>query len=143
MLVHCLSGRQTRPQQCCRSLAAALASATWLDSTVQVTVSKQLRLSCTVTVTVHFWATVCKTIRPMLSDRCLSLRSVTLLYCGQTVGWIKMKLGVQVGLGPGHNVLDGNPAPPSRKGAQFSPNFRPMSVVAKRLDESRCHLVGR
>ena len=25
--------------------------------------------------------------------------SVTLVYCGQTVGWIKMKLGVQVGLG--------------------------------------------
>jgi len=38
----------------------------------------------------------------MLSDRCLSVLSclsVTLVYCGQTVGWIKMKLGVQVGLG--------------------------------------------
>jgi len=83
---HCLGERQALPQQCCRSLAAALASATWLDSTVQVTVSKQLRLSCTVTVTVHFWATVCKGMRPMLSDRCPSLLSVTLLYCGQTVG---------------------------------------------------------
>ena len=31
--------------------------------------------------------------------------SVTLVYCGQTVGWIKMKLGVQVGLGPGHIVI--------------------------------------
>ena len=30
-----------------------------------------------------------------------------------------MKLGVQVGLGPGHIVLDGDPAPsPSPKGAQ-------------------------
>jgi len=38
-------------------------------------------------------------------------RSVTLVYCGQTVGWIKMKLGMEVGLGPGHNVLDGDPAP--------------------------------
>jgi len=37
--------------------------------------------------------------------------SVTLVYCGQTVGWIKMKLGVQVGLGPGHIVLGGDPAP--------------------------------
>ena len=27
-----------------------------------------------------------------------------------TVAWIKMKLGVQVGLGPGHIVLDGDPA---------------------------------
>jgi len=80
-----------------------------------------------------------------------------------------MKLGVQVGLGPGHIVLDGDPAPP--KGAQppifgyvrcgqtsvpshmvslgpgdivldgaspppkkggHIPNFRPMSIVAKR-----------
>ena len=91
--------------------------------------------------------------------------SVTLTYCGQTVGWIKTKLGMEVGLGPdtlwgpsspekGHNsphfsvhvyscqtagcikmplgvkvglgpgdiVLDGNAAP----------NFRPMSIVAKR-----------
>jgi len=33
--------------------------------------------------------------------------SCLMVYCGQTVGWIKMKLGMQVGLGPGHIVLDG------------------------------------
>ena len=38
-----------------------------------------------------FWATVCKTVRPMLLDRCLSVLS--LVYCGQTVGWISMPLG--------------------------------------------------
>jgi len=43
---------------------------------------------------------------------CLSVLSVMSVYCGQTVGWIKMKLGVQVGLCPGHIVLDGAPAPP-------------------------------
>jgi len=48
--------------------------------------------------------------------------SVTLVYCGQTVGWIKMPLGMEVGLGPGHAVLDGDPAPP-RKGAQEPPLF--------------------
>ena len=32
------------------------------------------------------------------------------------VGWINMKLGVQAGLGSGHIVLDGNPAPPPPKG---------------------------
>ena len=53
--------------------------------------------------------TVCKTVRPMLSDRCPVL-SVMLVYCGQTVGWIQMKLGMQVGRGPGHIVLDGDPA---------------------------------
>ena len=53
----------------------------------------------------------------MLSDRCPVLSclsvclSVTLVYCGQTVGQIKMKLGMLVGLGPGHIVLDGDPSP--------------------------------
>jgi len=70
----------------------------------------------------------------MLSDRCLSCvscLSVTLIYCGQTVGWINMKLGVQLSLSPEYIVLDGNPAPlPQRDTA---PNFRPMSTVAKQL----------
>ena len=63
-----------------------------------------------------FWATVCKTVRPMLSVLCpvcpvLSVcLSVTFVHCGQTVERIKMKLGMQVGLGPGHIVLDGDPA---------------------------------
>jgi len=46
----------------------------------------------------------------------LSVLSVTLVYSGQTVGRIKMKLGMQVGHGPGHILLDGNPAPPPQKG---------------------------
>jgi len=37
-------------------------------------------------------------VSPMLSDCCPVCLSVTLVYCGQTVGWIKMKLGMQVGL---------------------------------------------
>jgi len=53
----------------------------------------------------------------MLSDRCLSVCvSVKLVYCGQTVGRIKTKLGMQVDLGPGHIVLDGDPAPFPSKG---------------------------
>ena len=59
---------------------------------------------------------------------------------GQRAGWIKMALGMEVGLGPGHIVLDADPAtPPKKRG--HSPHFRPMSIVAKRLDASRCHLV--
>jgi len=54
-------------------------------------------------------------------------------------GWIKMRLGTEVGLDPGDIVLDGDPAPP--KGAQQPPTFRPMFIVAKRLDGSRCHWV--
>jgi len=52
----------------------------------------------------------------------LSCLSATLVYCGQTVGWIRMPLGTEVGLGPGI-VLDGDPAAPW-KGAQQSPHFR-------------------
>ena len=59
---------------------------------------------------------------------------------GQIASWIKMPLGTDVGLGPGDIVLGGYPPPPQRGTA---PNFRPMSVVAKRLDRSRCHLVRR
>ena len=37
--------------------------------------------------------------------------------CGHTAGWIKMSLGMEVGLGPDNIVLDGDSAP-SPKGAQ-------------------------
>jgi len=43
-----------------------------------------------------------------------------------------MKLGMEVGLGLGHIVLDGNPAPPTERGTELPPNFRPMCIVVKR-----------
>jgi len=66
-----------------------------------------------------FWATVCKTVRPMLSDRCPVCLSVTLVYCSQ--GWIKMQLGTEVGIGPGH-IGRWGPIPP-RKGHSSPPLF--------------------
>jgi len=48
-----------------------------------------------------------------------------------------MPLGMEVGLGPGHIMLDGNPAHLPQKWPEPPPNFRPMSIVAKRLDGSR------
>ena len=49
---------------------------------------------------------------------------ITLVYCGQTVGWIKMPLGTEIGLGPGDIVSDGDPAPPPlQKGAQQPHHF--------------------
>ena len=45
------------------------------------------------------------------------------MYCGQTAGWIEMPLDTEIGLGPGHIVLDGDPAPLPKKGgtaSQFS-----------------------
>ena len=61
--------------------------------------------------------------------------------CGQTAGGIKMPLGTEVGLGPGDIVLGGDRAPHNK--GHSTPTFPPISVVAKRLDGSRCHLVWR
>jgi len=44
------------------------------------------------------------------------------IYCGQTAGWIKMALGMEVGFGPGHIVLDGDPVPLPKKGDK-APQF--------------------
>ena len=53
--------------------------------------------------------------------------------CGQTDGWTKMPLGMEVGLGPGDVLFDGHPAPPEKR-AEPTPNFWSMSIVAKQLD---------
>jgi len=44
------------------------------------------------------------------------------VYCGQTVGWIRIPLGTEVGLVPGDIELDRHPAVPPRKGHK-SPQF--------------------
>jgi len=43
------------------------------------------------------------------------------VYCGQTAAWIKVPLGMEVGLDLGHIVLDGDPAPLPKGG--HSPQF--------------------
>ena len=48
--------------------------------------------------------------------------SVTLVYCGQTAAWIKMKLGTEVHLAPDDIVLDGDQLT-SPKGGHSSPQF--------------------
>jgi len=47
-----------------------------------------------------------------------------------------MPLVMEVVLGPGNIVLDGDPVP--QRGT--APNLRPLSVVAKPLNGSRCHI---
>ena len=44
-------------------------------------------------------------------------------YCGQTDGWMKLVLGMVVGLSPGDFVLDGDPVPFPQKGAEPPPQF--------------------
>ena len=63
-------------------------------------------------------------------------------YCGQTAGCIKMPFGMDVGPSPGDFAFDGDPVPFPKTGAE-PPIFRPIFIVAKRLDGSRCHLAQR
>jgi len=53
-----------------------------------------------------------------------------------------MRLGMKVSLGAGHIVLGGDPVLLPQRGTAV-PNVQPLSVVAKRLDASRCHSVLR
>ena len=130
----------------------------------------------------RFWATVCKTVRRMLSVRCLSVCPVCNVRALWPNGWTDqdetwhagrprhghividgdpatppsnghsspifgpylfrpngcMDQDVTwygaIGLGPGDFVLDGDPAPCPTRGQSSLPNFRPISIVAKRLD---------
>jgi len=89
----------------------------------------------------------CKTVRPMLSDRCPvcpSVLAVTLVYCGQTVGWIKMKLGTKVGLGPGHIAhVRWRSCSSSPKGAQPAPIFGPYLLWSSGwMDQEKEHAVA-
>jgi len=47
------------------------------------------------------------------------------VYCGQTAGWIKITLGMEVVLGPGHIVLDGDTAALPKNGAEPPLNIDP------------------
>jgi len=63
-----------------------------------------------------FRATVCKTVRPMLSDRCLSVCSVCNVNVLWPNGWTDQNETCHAGRPrPGHIVLDGEPAPPPPK----------------------------
>jgi len=62
------------------------------------------------------------------------------VYCGQTAGWIKIRVGTEVGLSPGDFVFDWDQLS-QKKRHNHSPNFWPMPVVDKRLNGSRCYLV--
>jgi len=42
-----------------------------------------------------------------------------------------MPLGTEIGLGPGDNVINRDPAAPPRNGYSSAPSFRAMSIVAK------------
>jgi len=92
----------------------------------------------------YFWATVCKTVRPMLSVRCLSVLSVCPL-CNVGVlwpnGWTDQDETWHAGSPRPwpHCVRWDRPSSPSPKGAQ-PPDFQPILVGAKWLHGSRCQV---
>jgi len=93
-----------------------------------------------------FWATVCKMVHPMLSDRCLYV-CLSCHVCDVGVlwpnGWMDQDETWQAGRPqPWPYCVRWGPSSPSLKAAQ-PPNLRPISVVAKWLDGLRCHLVWR
>ena len=51
-----------------------------------------------------------------------------------------MPLGMEVSLGPGRLCVRRGPRSPLPRRVK-APNFQPISILAKRLDASRCHLV--
>ena len=54
---------------------------------------------------------------------------------------MKVVLGMEIGLSPGDFVLDGTQSPSPKGAGAPLPNFRPISIVVKRLDASKCHMV--
>jgi len=82
----------------------------------------------------YSWMPICYMVRCMLLDHCLSVCVcvclsvclsvclVMLVYCVQTIGWIKMPLGTEVGLGPCDIVFDGTQPSVPLKG-HLSPHF--------------------
>ena len=88
-----------------------------------------------------FWATVtCNSNSLPYATGAISCLSVMLVYCGQTVGWIKMPLGTEVDLGPGGILSDGDPAPRTERGtaaphisAHCSLAWSPISATAELL----------
>ena len=65
---------------------------------------------------------------------------VTLEHCGQTVGWIKMPLGMEVGLGPGDIVLDRDPAIPTERATNRVQCLRTQTAAHVCCDETVAHL---
>jgi len=95
----------------------------------------------------HFWATVCKTVRNMLSDRYQPVR-LSCAVCDVRAlwpnGWMDQDETRHAGRPRPwpHCVRCTGTQLHLPEGAQPN-NFLPICIVVKWLDASRCHLVGR
>jgi len=71
------------PSSGVKLLLMGCGSPTEIMAEIKIPVSHQVAIAHVKLFLCSFWATVCKTVRPMLSDRCLSVLSVTLVYCAK------------------------------------------------------------
>ena len=135
----------------CRYAKAML----WTQFHIKTVVLKQLAVALTATMIwdgvrlrrtlAFFGRPFVKTVRPMLSVRCLSVLSC-LSVCDVCALWPNSwtdqdetwRAGRPL---PWPHCVRWESSCPSPKGAQPPPNFRPISVAAKWLHGSRCHLV--
>jgi len=101
----------------------------------------------------RFGATVCTTVRPMLSDSCLSVWLAvlsqppnfwpTFFGCGQMAGWIKMPLGRKVGLDRS-DIVRWGPSSLLPKRSRAPPIFSPCLLWPKGcMDQDTTWYEGR
>ena len=88
-----------------------------------------------------FWATVCKTVHPVLSDYCLSVCPVCDVGVMWPNSWIDKDETWRQALAAATLCQMGTELPLPKRGT--APSFRRMSVVAKWLDVLRCYLMWR
>jgi len=84
-------------------------------------------------LTFRFWATVCKTVRPMLSDRCLPCPVCPV--CDVGVLWPNRQMDQDETWHGGRpqprpHCVRWGPSPPPQNGHSPPSNFRSMSIVA-------------
>ena len=75
-----------------------------------------------------FWGGPLTVTVRLLREHC---HVCTVCNVGETVGWIRISLGTEVGLGSGDIVLDGGTSCPTARGTA-APNFQVTSIVSKR-----------
>jgi len=78
-------------------------------------------IKCFLSSFVYFWATVCKNGSPYPVGPLSVCPVCDVGALWPTVGWIRMPLGMGVGLGPGDIVLDGDPVPHGKEHNRYGP----------------------
>jgi len=102
---------------------------------IQIPVSRQVAIAHVNYFCVVFLATVCKSVRPMQSDRFLPVLSCLWRWCIVPNSWMDQDATLSNTVCPADCVRWGPSSPPPTRGHSTPPTFRPVCIVAKRLHE--------